>query len=98
MSEEQQIEETIRAVADSFLESQLAEKIAFGADDRITKARDQLHDLLGASCEVPLARVAELATDLGLATHQLLGEAERSESCWVDYKTGYIRCNQEEGS
>lgn len=59
-------------------------------------ALDRLYELLGESCELPIARLAELAQEHGVAPHQLLGEAEQSSRCWVDYNSGHIRCQDAE--
>ena len=43
-------------------------------------------------CQLPIREVWEAATDAGLATPDLLTWAEQSETCYVDYVNGLIRC------
>ena len=63
--------------------------------DPLTKARGLLDDLLDASCEVPLKEVNQMALDVGISTADLLVWAEKSETCFVDYLSGHIRCSDE---
>jgi hypothetical protein len=63
--------------------------------DPLSKARGLLDDLLDASCEVPLKEVNEMASDVGISTADLLVWAEKSETCYVDYLSGHIRCSDE---
>jgi hypothetical protein len=63
--------------------------------DSFTTARGLLDDLLDASCEVPLKEVSKMATDVGISTADLLVWAEKSDTCYVDYLSGHIRCSDE---
>jgi len=61
--------------------------------DPLESASNALQELLETSeCSLSLGDVADLALTHGLAPHQLLGSAEESENCWVDYATGQVRC------
>ena len=55
--------------------------------------KDILDELLEISCEVPLKDVNAMAVDAGFNTSDVLQLAEKSETCYVDYLTGHIRCN-----
>ena len=63
--------------------------------DPLKKARALLDELLEMSCEVPLYEVQEMAEDSGVKASEVLGLVEESESCFVDWMTGHIRCNDE---
>jgi len=64
--------------------------------DPLKKARDLLDELLDMSCEIPLHEVNDLAEDAGVHTSEILNLAEKSDSCFVDWITGHIRCNMDE--
>lgn len=68
--------------------------------DCVQEASNALHTLLTESCELPLARVADLAQDHGIKPIELLSKVDGSETCFVDYTTGHVRCvpAAEEGS
>jgi len=63
--------------------------------DPLKKARDLLDELLDMSCEVPLHEVSDMAEDAGVATSAILNWAEKSDSCYVDWISGHIRCNED---
>jgi hypothetical protein len=63
--------------------------------DPLKKARDLLDELLDMSCEVPLHEVSDMAEDAGVTTSEILNWAEKSDSCYVDWISGHIRCNDE---
>jgi len=63
--------------------------------DPLKKARDLLDELLDMSCEVPLHEVNDMAQEVGITTADILGWAEKSESCYVDWMSGHIRCKDE---
>jgi hypothetical protein len=65
------------------------------AEDPLKKARDLLDELLDMSCEVPLYEVNDLAADAGVKASEILGAVENSETCFVDWMSGHIRCNDE---
>ena len=58
----------------------------------LKKARELLDELLKMSCEVPLAEVNDMAEDSGVKTSEVLSWAEKSDSCFVDWLSGHIRC------
>lgn len=60
----------------------------------LDEANTKLQELLGESCELPLSRVRDLAQEHGIRAIDLLGRAEGSETCFVDYDTGHIRCTK----
>ncbi len=62
--------------------------------DPLAKARDLLDQLLDMSCEVPLHEVSDMAEDAGVKTTDILNWAETSDSCYVDWISGHIRCNE----
>ena len=64
-------------------------------EDPLKKARDLLDELLDMSCEVPLYEVNDLAADAGVKASEILGAVENSETCFVDWMSGHIRCNDE---
>ena len=64
-------------------------------EDPLKKARDLLDELLDMSCEVPLHEVNDMAEEVGLTTSDILSWAEKSESCYVDWMSGHIRCKDE---
>ena len=64
-------------------------------EDPLKKARDLLDELLDMSCEVPLHEVNEMAEESGVKTSEILNWAEQSDSCFVDWMSGHIRCNDE---
>ena len=63
--------------------------------DPLKKARDLLDELLDMSCEVPLQEVNEMAEEVGITTSDILAWAEKSETCFVDWMSGHIRCKDE---
>jgi hypothetical protein len=63
--------------------------------DPLGKARKLLDELLDMSCEVPLHEVNDMAEEVGLTTSDILSWAEKSESCYVDWMSGHIRCKDE---
>ena len=66
-------------------------------ESALTAASEDLAVLLETSdCTVKLRDVADLAATHGIAPSLLLGSAEDSEHCWVDYETGMVRCLPEE--
>jgi len=64
--------------------------------DPLKKARELLDELLDMSCEVPLSEVRDLAEDSGVSASEVLGWAEKSDTCFVDWVSGHIRCSEEE--
>lgn len=65
------------------------------AQDPLKKARDLLDELLEMSCEVPLYEVNDMAEDAGVKASEILSAVEKSETCFVDWMSGHIRCNDE---
>jgi len=63
--------------------------------DPLKKARALLDELLDMSCEVPLHEVHDMAEDAGVTASEVLGWAEKSDSCFVDWMSGHIRCNED---
>ena len=63
--------------------------------DPLKKARDLLDELLEMSCEVPLSEVHDMAEESGVTASEVLGWAEKSDSCFVDWMSGHIRCNED---
>jgi len=63
--------------------------------DPLKKARFLLDELLEMSCEVPLHEVNNMAKNSGVETSEILNWAEKSDSCFVDWISGHIRCNDE---
>ena len=63
--------------------------------DPLEKARKLLDELLEMSCEVPLHEVNDMAEDSGVKTSEILNWAEKSDSCFIDWISGHIRCNDE---
>ena len=64
-------------------------------EDPLTKARELLDELLDMSCEVPLHEVNEMAEEAGLTASEVLGWAEKSDTCFIDWMSGHIRCNDD---
>jgi hypothetical protein len=60
--------------------------------DNLQGAKVKLAELLIDSCDVSFAQIHDVAQDYEVSTSQLLGEAETSTACTVDYATGKIRC------
>ena len=56
------------------------------------KAQSLLDDLLNLSCEAPLEEVHDMALHSGLEATDILKLAESSETCFVDWISGHIRC------
>ena len=63
------------------------------AEDQVSKIMNSLLD--SGDCQLPIREVWEAATDAGLSTPDLLTWAESSDSCYVDYVNGLIRCATE---
>ena len=72
------------------LDDFLAEVDPTAAEDQVSKFMNSLLDT--GDCQLPIREVWEAATDAGLATPDLLTWAEQSETCYVDYVNGLIRC------
>ena len=72
------------------LDDFLAEIDPTVAEDQVSKIMNSL--LESGDCQLPIREVWEAATDAGIATPDLLTWAEESESCYVDYVNGLIRC------
>ena len=64
--------------------------------DPLFKARTLLDELLDATCEIPLGDINEMATAVGVETTDLLAWAANSETCYVDWTSGHIRCQDED--
>ena len=60
--------------------------------DNLQEAKVKLAQLLVDSCDVSFAQIHDVAQGYEISTSQLLGEAETSTACTVDYATGKIRC------
>tara|TARA_Y100000310_G_scaffold26232_1_gene25036 strand:- start:986 stop:1336 length:351 start_codon:yes stop_codon:yes gene_type:complete len=75
------------------LDDFLAEIDPSTAEDEISKIMNSL--LESGDCQLPIREVWEAATDAGLSTPDLLTWAESSDSCYVDYVNGLIRCATE---
>lgn len=60
----------------------------------IDQANTALQELLkgSESCELPLGRVADLATDHGVSPVELLSKIEGTGGCVLDWATGHVRC------
>ena len=56
------------------------------------KAQSLLDDLLNLSCEAPLEEVHDMALHSGLEATDILKLAESSETCFIDWISGHIRC------
>jgi hypothetical protein len=56
------------------------------------KAQSLLDDLLNLSCAAPLEEVHDMALNSGLEATDILKLAEESETCFVDWISGHIRC------
>ena len=56
------------------------------------KAQSLLDDLLNLSCAAPLEEVHDMALNSGLEATDILKLAEASETCFVDWISGHIRC------
>ena len=56
------------------------------------KAQSLLDDLLNLSCAAPLEEVHDMALNSGLEATEILKLAEESETCFVDWISGHIRC------
>jgi len=67
----------------------------FNEDSPLFKAHTLLDELLDATCEVPLSDINDLAETVGVDTTDLLAWATKSESCFVDWTSGHIRCQEE---
>ena len=65
-------------------------------DSPLFKAHTLLDELLDATCEVPLSDINDLAETVGVDTTDLLAWATKSESCFVDWASGHIRCQDED--
>tara|TARA_Y100000310_G_scaffold316914_1_gene369187 strand:+ start:489 stop:734 length:246 start_codon:yes stop_codon:yes gene_type:complete len=63
--------------------------------DNLQEAKVRLAQLLVDSCDVSFAQIHDVAQGYKVSTSQLLGEAETSTACTVDYATGRIRCAEE---
>lgn len=63
--------------------------------DNLQQAKVRLAQLLVDSCDVSFAQIHDVAQGYEVSTSQLLGEAETSTACTVDYATGRIRCVEE---
>ena len=61
--------------------------------DHLKNARALLDELLEMSCEVPLHEVNDMAEDSGVKTSEILQLAEQSDSCFIDWFSGHIRCS-----
>jgi len=68
----------------------------FAEGDPLLKARNLLDELLDATCEIPLGDINEMATAVGVETTDLLAWAAKSDSCFVDWASGHIRCQDED--
>jgi len=64
--------------------------------DPLFKARTLLDELLDATCEIPLGDINDMATAVGVETTDLLAWATNSETCFVDWTSGHIRCQDED--
>ena len=64
--------------------------------DPLFKAHTLLDELLDATCEIPLGDINEMATAVGVETTDLLAWAANSETCYVDWTSGHIRCQDED--
>ena len=60
--------------------------------DNLQDAKVKLAQLLVESCDVSFAQIHDVAQGYEVSTSQLLGEAETSTACTVDYVSGRIRC------
>ena len=60
--------------------------------DNLQEAKVRLAELLVDSCDVSFAQIHDVAQNYEVSTSQLLGEAETSAACTVDYASGKIRC------
>ena len=58
----------------------------------LQEAKVKLAELLVDSCDVSFAQLDNVAQNYEVSTSQLLGEAETSAACTVDYASGKIRC------
>ena len=67
----------------------------FTEEGPLFKARVLLDELLDATCEVPLSDINDMAVEVGVDTTDLLAWATKSESCFVDWTSGHIRCQEE---
>jgi hypothetical protein len=68
----------------------------FSADENpLLKAQTLMEELLDATCEVPLSDINTMATTVGVDTTDLLAWATKSETCFVDWSSGHIRCQDE---
>jgi len=80
---------------DSLLERLEAAMTAEGPpppDPKMTAAEAGLTKALNETCELPLSQLAQIAQEHEIKPYDLLGAAEGSETCYVDYSTGHIRC------
>ena len=68
----------------------------FTEESPLFKARLLLDELLDATCEVPLSDINDMAVNVGVNTTDLLAWATKSESCFVDWASGHIRCQEED--
>ena len=64
------------------------------ASDPLEKTKGIIDGLLGDSCEIPMWEVSDLAKDAGINMSEILGWAEKRETCFVDWDTGHIRCTE----
>jgi len=60
--------------------------------DPLKKAQSLLDDLLDLSCEAPLHEVHDMALHSGLEATDILKLAEASDTCFIDWISGHIRC------
>ena len=60
--------------------------------DNLQEAKVKLAELLVESCDVSFAQIHDVAQNYEVSTSQLLGEAETSVACTVDYASGKIHC------
>lgn len=68
----------------------------FTEDSPLVKARTLLDELLDATCEIPLGDINDMATAVGVETTDLLAWATNSDTCFVDWSSGHIRCQDED--
>ena len=69
----------------------------FNPDENpLLRAQTLMEELLDATCEVPLSDINTMATTVGVDTTDLLAWATKSETCFVDWSSGHIRCQEED--
>jgi len=61
-------------------------------DPKMAAAEAGLAEALNETCELSLSQLVQIAQDHEIKPYDLLGAAEGSETCYVDYSTGHIRC------